>query len=181
MKNYVGWWSLKTGSRILFTHPFVNCSCFAIQIILTAAVRTSISPKVYKASAPCKSLIALDLLSSFYACVNECTLLKACTALGLADEQLPLGSVVCSVFNITYIVMPNRHSFIRFHSQEWPISSFVCSLTTYITSHSMKNLAFRSLLRRKMIILPILTTSLIHFWKGWGQRMYFLNLGVKGG
>ena len=35
-------------------------------------------------------------------------------------------------------------------------------------SHSMKNLPFHSLLRWKMIILPILTTSLIHFTlKGW--------------
>ena len=41
-----------------------------------------------------------------------------------------------------------------------------------ITSHSMKNIAFHSVLRWKMIILPILTTSLIHFT--------FLNLGVKG-
>ena len=32
-----------------------------------------------------------------------------------------------------------------------------------ITSHRMKILAFHSLLRWKMIILPILTTSLIHF------------------
>ena len=43
----------------------------------------------------------------------------------------------------------------------------------------MKNLAFHSLLRWKMIIQPILTTSLIHsLWKG--GRIYFLNLGVKG-
>ena len=45
---------------------------------------------------------------------------------------------------------------------------FSCSLTSNITSHSMKNMAFHSLLRWKMIILPILTTSLIHFsLKGW--------------
>ena len=36
-----------------------------------------------------------------------------------------------------------------------------------MTSHSIKNLAFRSLLRWKVII-PILATSLIHFSsKGW--------------
>ena len=48
------------------------------------------------------------------------------------------------------------------------MSNVPCSLTRNITSHSMKNLAFHSLLRRKMILLPILTTSLIHFsLKGW--------------
>ena len=45
-----------------------------------------------------------------------------------------------------------------FHSQEWSMSHFPCSLTRNITSHSMKNLAFHSLLTWKMIILPILTT-----------------------
>ena len=43
---------------------------------------------------------------------------------------------------------------------------FPCSLTRNITSHSMKNLAFHSLLRWEMIILPILTTSFIHFSLG---------------
>ena len=48
------------------------------------------------------------------------------------------------------------------------ISNFSCSLTRNITSDSMENLAFQSLLRWKMIILPILTTSLLHFsLKGW--------------
>ena len=39
---------------------------------------------------------------------------------------------------------------------------FSCSLTSNITQHSMKNLAFHSFLRWKMIVLPILTTSCIH-------------------
>ena len=43
-----------------------------------------------------------------------------------------------------------------FHSQEWSISSFSCSLTRNITSHRMVNLAFHDLLRLKM-------SSLIHF------------------
>ena len=34
-----------------------------------------------------------------------------------------------------------------FHSQEWSISNFPCSLTRNITSHRMKNFAFHSLLR----------------------------------
>ena len=55
-----------------------------------------------------------------------------------------------------------------FHSQEWSISNFSCILTRNITSHSIKNLGFHHLLRWKMIILPILTTSLIPFsLKGW--------------
>ena len=53
-------------------------------------------------------------------------------------------------------------SICRFHTQEQSILNFPCSLTSNITSHSMKNLAFHSLLRRNMIILPILTISFIH-------------------
>ena len=41
------------------------------------------------------------------------------------------------------------------------MSKFPCSLTRNITSHSMENLAFHSLLRWKVIILQILATSLI--------------------
>ena len=61
------------------------------------------------------------------------------------------------------------------------MSNFLCSLASNITSNSMRNLAFHSLLRWKMIILPIPITSPIHFslgrlgecsfwtweWKGW--------------
>ena len=58
--------------------------------------------------------------------------------------------------------------------------NFPCSLTRNITSHSMKNLAFHSLLEWKMIILPILTTSPLPFSLYTIERMYFLNLGVEG-
>ena len=58
------------------------------------------------------------------------------------------------------------------------MSNFPCSLTRNITSHSMKNLAFHGLLRWKMIILPLLTTSLIHFF--WLGECTLLNLRVKG-
>ena len=55
-----------------------------------------------------------------------------------------------------------------FHSQDWSMSNFPCSLTGNITSHSMENFTFHSLLRWKMIVLLILTTSLIHSsLKGW--------------
>ena len=49
-----------------------------------------------------------------------------------------------------------------FHSWEWSISKFPCSPTRNITSHSMENLAFHSLLGWKMIILRILTTPSPH-------------------
>ena len=49
------------------------------------------------------------------------------------------------------------------------------------TPHSMKNLAFHSLLSWKMIILPILTTSLIHLsLKGWGN-VHFEPGSERGG
>ena len=41
------------------------------------------------------------------------------------------------------------------------MSKFPCSLTRNMTSHSMENLTFHSLLRLKVIILQILATSLI--------------------
>ena len=57
---------------------------------------------------------------------------------------------------------------------EWSISNFPCSPT------GMKNLAFHSLLRWKMIILPIITTSLIHFsLKGW-ENYFFKTSEWKG-
>ena len=61
-----------------------------------------------------------------------------------------------------------------FHSQEWSISNFPCSLKRNITWHSMKNLVFHRLLRWNMIILPIITTSVIHFlFKGLGECSFW--------
>ena len=66
-----------------------------------------------------------------------------------------------------------------FSSQEWSISNFPCSLTRDITSHhTVWGIWLHSLLRWKMIILPILTTSLIHISLKAVGRMYFLNLAV---
>ena len=57
---------------------------------------------------------------------------------------------------------------LRCLEQQRSISNFPCSLTRNITSHSMKNLAFHSLPGWNVIILPILTTLLVHFsLKGW--------------
>ena len=47
-------------------------------------------------------------------------------------------------------------------SQEWSISNLPCSFVRNFTSHSMKNLAFHSLPRLKIIIIPILASSLTH-------------------
>ena len=56
----------------------------------------------------------------------------------------------------------------------WSISDFPCSLTRNITSHSMKNLAFHSLLRWKMIILPVLTILILHLsLKGWENVLFW--------
>ena len=62
-----------------------------------------------------------------------------------------------------------------FHSQEWSISNFPCSLTRNITLPSMKNLAFHRLLRWKMIILLILATSLIFSFRGWENARFELG------
>ena len=66
-----------------------------------------------------------------------------------------------------------------FHPQEWSISNFPYLFARNITSHSMKNLAFDSLLRREMIILPIFATSLIRCsLKCWDEVLF--DVGVKG-
>ena len=59
---------------------------------------------------------------------------------------------------LKYDVLPGSKPF---HSWEWSMSKFPCSLTRNMTSHSMENLTFHSLLRWKVIILQILATSLI--------------------
>ena len=66
---------------------------------------------------------------------------------------------VCLVSNyVFFILSPALQQW-----DSWSIWNFPCSLTRNVTSHSMKNLSFYSLPRWKVIILPILNTSLIHF------------------
>ena len=81
-----------------------------------------------------------------------------------------------------------------FHSQEWSIWKFPLQphQKYYITQ--MKNLAFHSLLRWKMIMLPILAISLIPFslkgwdsvtfwsweWKGWNLTKHWAWLSAFG-
>ena len=62
-----------------------------------------------------------------------------------------------------------------FYSPEWSITNFPCSLTRNITSHNM-NLAFYSLLRWKIIVLPFLTTLLVHSsLKSWENVLFELR------
>ena len=56
------------------------------------------------------------------------------------------------------------------------MSNFPCSLTRNTASHGMENLAIHSLLEWKIIVPPILATSLIHFLlKGWDNVLYELR------
>ena len=74
-------------------------------------------------------------------------------------------------YNLRWVMLP-LNPFIPKNDQ---VKNFPCSLTRNITSHSMENPALHGLLRWKMIILPILTTSLIHFYlKGWENVLFEL-------
>ena len=53
-----------------------------------------------------------------------------------------------------------------FHSQEWWVSNFPCSLTRNTTLHSMENSAFRSLLRWKIILYYQFSLGECTFWTG---------------
>ena len=56
------------------------------------------------------------------------------------------------------------------------MSNFPCSLTRNTTPHSTEHLAFHSVLWWKIIILPILTSTLIHFsLKGWENVLFELG------
>ena len=64
--------------------------------------------------------------------------------------------------------------------EEWSISNFPYSFTWNKDTTLYEELGFSYLtLRWKIIIQPILTTSLIYFSLNWIGRMYVLNLGVK--
>ena len=64
-----------------------------------------------------------------------------------------------------------------FHSWEWSMSNFPSSPTRNITSHSMENLAFHSLLRWKMIILRqfSLPHLYIYLQEGWENVLFGLG------
>ena len=109
--------------------------------------------------------------------------LPSCSAKELAGSKkgrLSPRSPHCSVWIPQGLDLPPNHlgrwcrSPIKpFHSQEWSISNFPCSLTRNIAPHSMENLAFHRLLEWKLIILPILATSLVHYsLKGWEDVIF---------
>ena len=60
------------------------------------------------------------------------------------------------------------------------MSNFSCSLTRNITSYSMENLAFHSLLRWKMITLPILMHYLTHKFFFKRENITYLSWEWKG-
>ena len=62
----------------------------------------------------------------------------------------------------SYQSLQSLYTKLPLHSQEWSISNFLCSLTRNFTSHSMENLAFHSLLRWKMITLPVLASERVN-------------------
>ena len=74
-----------------------------------------------------------------------------------------------------------KAGFTPFHSQEWSVSNFPCSLTRNSTSHSMKNLTFHRSLRWSMNQYTINYQPLnnrLSLQKV--RRTYFLSLRVKG-
>ena len=71
---------------------------------------------------------------------------KVNEALSRTQPELLLWTTCTSVLCLA-------ETFYPFHSQEWSSINSSCSLTCNITSQSMKNLAFHSLLRWKMIVL----------------------------
>ena len=99
----------------------------------------------------------------------------------------------CTLFLVSLFALLWHWCDYPFHSWEWSMPNFSCSLTRNITSHSKENLAFHSLLRWKMIIIQILATPLMHFlfkrlgectfwaqeWKGYYGVMKTAELGLN--
>ena len=79
------------------------------------------------------------------------------------------------IFSFSVVLGGAEFDFQPVHSQEWSSSNFPNSLARNITRHYIKNLAFRSLLRWKIMILPILTPSLILFVFKSLEKSYSLN------
>ena len=102
---------------------------------------------------------------------------------GEKKKQLGLSVPFGTTFEMNFRVVwhhPNssqqHHLFVKpFTSKGDQFDISPAASPELIISHSIKNLAFHSILRRKMIILPILTASLIHL-----SLISFLNLRVKG-
>ena len=59
------------------------------------------------------------------------------------------------------------------------ISNFLCSLTRNLTSHSMENVAFHSLLRWKIITTNSHYITYTVFFRGW-ENVYILSFGAEG-
>ena len=88
----------------------------------------------------------------------------------LVVRSLPKAQYQCTTFPFFSLCPAGKQAkhcncfatlLLPFHFQEWSISNFPCSLIRNTTSHGIKNVAFHSLLRGQVIVLPILTTLLV--------------------
>ena len=86
-------------------------------------------------------------------------------------------NVIVFYFSWHYAAIPFLANFNPF--REWSNLNFPCSLTRNITSHSIRNLAFHSLLRWKMIILYNFSLSRLHISLEKAWRMYLLSLALE--
>ena len=99
------------------------------------------------------------------------------------------GTLLSVVSHVTEICHPCQRGRANMQGDNWPLPRRVRTCVGIsnakalgivwrnITSHSMKNVAFHSSLKWKIIILPILATSLIHFlfkvlreWLFWAKE-----------
>ena len=134
-----------------------------------------ITSPAHSKQTSCTSRCHVNPLSIVYMNSFPCQLSKKETSRGntrhfpCPHEQIDLSRWKCACVDdalvsywIIHLYIP-KEQLQPFHYQEWSTSKFPCSLTRNITSHSMENLTFQSVLRWKMIILPIFTTWLIYF------------------
>ena len=131
---------------------------------------------------------------------HRCSYLRLAPALGypvaLVDRrvleaaststQLQVGSSVSFHFTrawnlrgaCPHKLRPERPSLQVFRPQKWSMSNFPCSLTRNITSHSMENLAFHSLLRWGWLYYQFSPTCLyISLYESWENVLF--ELGIK--
>ena len=181
-------------SRYFKTTHRLSLSSYYNNIVLSSP--SSSSPSLSSSSSPSFSLLSLPSSSS-----------SSTTTTPERRQQLPTNSVkdifqrwleynkhirhtstfvrqeihapyyFGDAFNGVVLWRKERNNFTP-KSDQFQISPAAAPATLH--QNSVKNLDFHSLFRRKMIILPILTTSLIYIslWKV--GIMYHLSLGVKG-
>ena len=152
----------------LFVCLFVLCQATGWRLgTIVLSLSTVVACLVFALYSSWKLAVLVVAFLPFIMAASTLQMKALTSGAGNEDELHEFGAVS----TISSVMPP-------FHSHEWSISNFPCSLTSNITSHSMENLAFHSLLRWKMIVLPILTTSLIHFFERWWENVLF-ELGTE--